>query len=59
MIFTASNELKQAVEEWQEQCRVIEDLKRQRIVSMPRLRYEKTRLDVLAEKIRRLSDICE
>lgn len=59
MIFTASKELKQAVEEWQEQCRVIEDLKRQRIVSMPRLRYEKTRLDVLAEKIRRLSDICE
>lgn len=59
MIFTASKELKQAVEEWQEQCRVIEDLKRQRIVSMPRLRYEKTRLNVLAEKIRRLSDICE
>ena len=59
MIFTASKELKQAVEEWQEQCRVIEDLKRQRIVSMPRLRYEKTRLDVLAEKIRRLSNICE
>lgn len=59
MIFTASKELKQAVGEWQEQCRVIEDLKRQRIVSMPRLRYEKTRLDVLAEKIRRLSDICE
>lgn len=59
MIFTASKELKQAVEEWQEQCRVIEDLKRQRIVSMPRLRYEKTQLDVLAEKIRRLSDICE
>lgn len=59
MIFTASKELKQAVEEWQKQCRVIEDLKRQRIVSMPRLRYEKTRLDVLAEKIRRLSDICE
>lgn len=59
MIFTASKELKQAVEEWQEQCRVIEDLKRQRIVSMPRLRYEKTRLNVLAEKIRKLSDICE
>lgn len=59
MIFTASKELKQAVEEWQEQCRVIEDLKRQRIVSMPRLRYEKTRLNVLAEKIRRLSDVCE
>lgn len=59
MIFTASKELKKAVEEWQEQCRVIEDLKRQRIVSMPRLRYEKTRLNVLAEKIRRLSDICE
>lgn len=59
MIFTASKELKQAVEEWQEQCRVIEDLKRQRIVSMSRLRYEKTQLDLLAEKIRRLSDICE
>ena len=59
MIYTASKELKQAVEEWQEQCRVIEDLKRQRIVSMPRLRYEKTRLNVLAEKIRRLSDVCE
>lgn len=59
MIFTASKELKQAVEEWQLQCDVIASLKRQRIVSMSRLRYEKTQLDLLAEKIRRLSDICE
>lgn len=59
MIFTASKELKQAVEEWQLQYEAIASLKRQRIVSMSRLRYEKTQLDLLAEKIRRLSDICE